>query len=367
MKNVTPKLDSMVSVVSVAKGESSPLGVLGIDVGDRSSRFCLVDWSSGEVLSKGRLSTTKQSVGRLVRKYERLRVAIEVGTHSGWMGREIEGVGHEVIVANSRKLRAIYESDRKNDELDALMLARLARMDPSLLSPIQHRGEEAQADLAVLRARTELVRCRTKLVNSVRGTVKAFGERLPSCSAQSFHKMAAGHLPETLRAALDPLVHQIEQLTLGIRGYDAQIAKTSERYPVVERFREDKGVGPITALTFALTLEHPKRFKSARAAGPYLGLCPRLDQSGDSSRQLRITKAGDTELRSLLVSCAQYILGPFGEDCDLRRHGLKIAERGGKNAKKRALVAVARKLAILLLALWKNNTPYEPLRQRKVH
>jgi transposase len=158
-------------------------------------------------------------------------------------------------------------------------------------------------------------------------------------------------------------VSQIEQLTLSIRGYDTWIAKTSERYPVVERLRAIKGMGPITALTFVVTLDDPKRFRSARAAGPYLGLCPRLDQSGNTNRQLRISKAGDTELRSLLVSCAQYIMGPFGEDCDLRLYGSKIAERGGKNAKKRAVVAVARKLAVLLLALWKNNTTYEPVRQ----
>ena len=139
----------MVTPSSSSKSESTPLGVLGIDVSDRTSRFCLVDWSSGDVVAKGRLSTTAQSLGRLLSKYKRLRVAIEVGTHSPWMSRQIKNLGHEVIVANSRKLRAIYESDRKNDELDALMLARLARMDPSLLSPIQHRGDEAQAEITI--------------------------------------------------------------------------------------------------------------------------------------------------------------------------------------------------------------------------
>lgn len=341
----------------------NPSAVLGIDVGDRVSRFCMLDMVTGEQLRTGRLATTAVSLERLLSRKDRMRVAIEVGTHSGWMSDRIAKLGHDVLVANSRELRLIYRSDRKNDELDAEKLARLARVDPRMLYPIQHRSLQTQADLMVLRARVELIRSRTQLINSVRGTVKAFGERLPSCSAERFHKLAALSLPGFLEPALTPLVGQIEELTARIREYDKRIEAMTERYPVVQKLRAVPGVGPITAVCFVLVLDELKRFKSARSVGAYLGLCPGLDESGDTSLQLSITKAGDVILRALLVNCAHYILGPFGPDCDLRRHGLKLAQRGGHNAKMRAVVAVARKLAVVLFVLATKDVPYEPLRQ----
>ena len=302
----------------VATAAVRPSIVVGIDVGDRWSRFCMLDPNSGEELRKGRIATTMSGLNRLLSRYRDARVAIEVGTHSPWMSRRIQELGHQLLVANSRKLRAIYQSDRKNDELDAQMLARLARVDPQLLSPIQHRGPQAQADLAVLRARDELVGCRTKLIGSVRGTVKAFGTRVRSCSAEAFHKVAAGALPDELKPALEPLLAQIKELTSRIRAYDKHIEAIALSYPAVERLQQVTGVGPVTSLCFVLTLEDPKRFKTSRSVGAYLGLCPRLDDSGEQSRQLRITKAGDPVLRALLVNCGHYILGPFGPDCDLR-------------------------------------------------
>ena len=118
----------------------------------------------------------------------------------------------------------------------------------------------------------------------------------------------------------------------------------------------------MTALAYLLTLEEPGRFEQSRSVGAYVGLTPRRDQSGQTDKQLRITQCGDGYLRQLLVTSSHYILGPFGPDSDLRRYGLRIAERGGKNAKKRAVVAVARKLAVLLHHLWKTGVDYEPLR-----
>jgi transposase len=341
--------------------KSQPSVVIGVDVGDRSSRFCVLEAVTGEELRKGRMATSTLGLDRLLSRYRDARVVIEVGTHSAWMSRHIAGLGRDVVVANARKLRMIYASDRKNDEIDAEMLARVGRVDLELLKPIQHRSLEAQSDVSVLRARAELVGCRSKLINSVRGTVKSFGARLPRCSAESFHKAAADKLPSVLEAALTPLLEQIQQLTSSIRDYDKLIESIAKRYPPVERLQEVTGVGPITALCYVLTLEEPKRFKSGRSVGAYLGLCPKLDDSGDQTSQLPISKAGDVMLRALLVNCAHYIMGPFGPDCDLRRHGLKLTQRGGQNAKKRAVVAVARKLAVLLFALWTKDTPYEPL------
>jgi len=291
-----------------------------------------------------------------------MRIAIEAGTHSPWASRVLEECGHEVLVANARKLRLIYANKRKTDEVDAENLARLARVDPKLLYPLKHRGEESQAHMAIIRSRQALVDCRTQLVNHVRGALKSFGARLPKCSARSFHKRAPEHIPEALLPALGPIVEQIGSLTERIRDYDRQLETIAkERYPETELLRQVEGIGPLTALTFVLTVEDPHRFEKSRSVGAYLGLVPATAQSGDRDPQRRISKEGDEMLRKLLVGSAHYILGPFGSDSDLRRHGEKIASRGGKNAKKRAAVAVARKLSVLSHRLWVSGEVYDPL------
>jgi transposase len=275
----------------------------------------------------------------------------------------LDECGHEVLVANARKTRLIYANKRKTDEIDAENLARLARLDPKLLYPLRHRGEDSQAHMAILRSRQALVGSRTKLVNHVRGAVKSFGGRLPKCPARSFHKKAAAHIPEALRPALGPILETIGSLTERIREYDRQLETIAkERYPETELLRQVEGVGPLTALTFVLTVEDPYRFEKSRSVGAYLGLVPARDQSGDRDpREKRISKEGDETLRKLLVGNSHYILGPFGSDSDLRRHAEKIASRGGKNSKKRAAVAVARKLSVLLHRLWVTGEVYDPL------
>jgi transposase len=340
-----------------------PKVTAGLDLGDKYSYLCLIDQHSGEVIEEGRLRTSPEAFRRrFASEQPPMRIAIEAGTHSPWVSRVLEGCGHEVLVANARKLRLIYANKRKTDEVDAENLARLARVDPKLLYPLKHRGEESQAHMAIVRSRQALVGCRTQLVNHVRGAVKSFGGRLPKCPARSFHKNAPEHIPEALRPALGPILEQIGSLTQRIRDYDRKLeAISKEHYPETELLRQVDGVGPLTALTFVLTLEDPYRFEKSRSVGAYLGLVPATDQSGDRDPQKHITKEGDEMLRKLLVSGAHYILGPFGSDSDLRRHGEKIASRGGKNAKKRAVVAVARKLSVLLHHLWVSGEIYDPL------
>jgi transposase len=339
-----------------------PRMTAGLDIGDKYSYLCLLDSESGEVIEEGRLRTTPEAFRRRFASESSLRIAIEAGTHSPWASRVLEECGHEVLVANARKLRLIYANKRKTDEIDAENLARLARLDPKLLYPLKHRGEDSQAHLAIIRSRPALVGCRTQLVNHVRGAVKSFGARLPKCPARSFHKNAAEHIPEALWPALGPILEQIGSLTEHIRDYERQLERISkERYPETDLLRQVEGVGTLTALTFVLTLEDPYRFAKSRSVGAYLGLVPATDQSGERDPQKRISKEGDQMLRKLLVGSAHYILGPFGSDSDLRRHGEKIASRGGKNAKKRAAVAVARKLAVLIHCLWVTAEVYDPL------
>jgi transposase len=340
-----------------------PKVTAGLDLGDKYSYLCLIDTDSGEVIEEGRLRTTPEAFRRrFASERPPMRIALETGTHSPWVSRLLEGLGHEVLVANARKLRLIYSNKRKTDEVDAENLARLARVDPKLLYPLKHRGEDSQAHMAIIRSRQALVDCRTQLVNHVRGAVKSFGARLPKCPARSFHKRAQEHIPEALMPALEPVLEQIASLTGRIRDYDRKLeAISEEHYPETELLRQVEGIGPLTALTFVLTLEDPYRFEKSRSVGAYLGLVPARDQSGERDTQRRISKEGDETLRKLLVGSAHYILGPFGSDSDLRRHGEKIASRGGKNSKKRAAVAVARKLCVLLHRLWVSGEIYDPL------
>jgi transposase len=336
----------------------------GLDLGDRYSYLCLIDMQSGEVIEEGRLRSTPEALRRRFASEPSLRIAIETGTHSPWVSRLLEECGHEVLVANARKTRLIYANRRKTDEIDAESLARLARLDPKLLYPLKHRGEDSQAHLALIRSRQALIGCRTQLINHVRGAVKSFGGRLPKCPARSFHNRASEHIPEALRPALGPILEQIGSLTERIKDDDRKLQEIcQEHYPQTDLLRQVEGIGPLTVLTFVLTLEDPYRFERSRSVGAYLGLVPASGQSGDRDPQKCISKEGDQMLRKLLVGSAHYILGPFGSDSDLRRHGEKIASRGGKNAKKRAAVAVARKLAVLLHSLWVSGELYEPLRK----
>lgn len=334
---------------------------VGLDIGDRWSQLCVLDQESGEVIEEGRVRTTSEALrgwfgGR------RMRVVLEVGCQSPWISRLLESLGHEVLVANARQVRLIPAQANKSDRVDAETLARLGRFDPKLLRAIEHRGESVQVDRAVLKARDALVRSRARLIGHVRGMVKSLGGRVRRCSAESFAARATQDLPELLRPALTPVIEQIATLTSTIRRYDRQLEQVAERrYPETALLRQVDGVGPITALAFVLKVEDPQRFRRSRTLGPYLGLVPRRDQSGVRDPQLRITKQGDPFVRRLLIQCARYILGPFGKDCALRRHGVRIAARGGPNAKKRAAVAVARKLAVLLHHLWQTAEVYEPL------
>jgi transposase len=335
---------------------------IGLDLGDRSSRYCILS-QDGEVIQAGSAASTKQGLNRVFGSLRHSRLALEVGTHSPWVSRHLKALGHEVIVANPRRTRLIAASSNKNDRLDAETLARLARMDPKLLFPIRHRGEEAQADLTVIRSRAVLVEARTRLINAARGLAKSFGERLRKCDARYVNEALAKDLPPALKEATEPLLKQIGQLSAQIREYDDAIQRIArERYPEIELLTAVRGVGVLIALTFLLTLEDPHRFQRSRDVGAYLGMRPRRRQSSQSDPQLGISKEGDVYLRKLLVQGAHVILGRQGSDCDLRRFGQKLAARGGKGAKKKALVAVARKLAVVLHHLWATGEVYEPLR-----
>lgn len=331
---------------------------IGMDVGDRYSHLVVLD-ESGQVIRRDRIATTAAEIQRWFVPYAGQRVVLEVGPHSLWISRLLKDL-YDLIIANPAKVALIHGSDDKQDRVDAEKLARLGRADPALLHPIQHRRPETQAALAFIRSRDTLVRSRTMLINCVRGTAKAAGVMLPKGTAATFHTRTDA-LPELVADALVPLMESIEAITKQIRHYDQVIADMArEVYPETQALLEVPGVGPLTALCFVLTLEDPERFPSGAKVAGYLGLRPRRGQTGNSDPELSITKAGDPLLRRLLVQCAHRLVLPIGTPCALRDWAQKLAARGGKAARKRAVIAVARKLAVTLHALWKSGATYQP-------
>src|ERR1700691_3058923 len=338
---------------------------IGLDLGDRTSHNCILN-EAGEVILERKLPTTPEGIEEVFSRIPRGRIALETGTHSPWVSRRLTQLGHEAIVAHARNVRLIGDSSRKDDQLDARTLARLARIDPGLLGPVRHRNAKAQIHLTVIRARAALVSTRTALVHAARGLAESYGERLNKCGTEQMNRDSSKGLSQELREALDPLLREIESLNERIKEYDQRIEQIAkEVHPEVARLKQVKGVGTLIALTYVLTLDDPRRFRHSRDVGCFLGLRPGRRNSGKSEPQLHISKEGDRYLRTLMVQGAHYILVPFGQDSDLRRWGQKLAERGGKNAKKRAVVAVARKLSVLLHKLWVSGEVYEPLRNNR--
>jgi transposase len=337
----------------------APQLVIGMDISDKKSQLAIIE--GGDL----RFETVKNTRDALRLQFSRLpasRVALEAGTHSLWLSRTLEQFGHEVIVANPRKLALITQSKKKSDVRDATILAQLALADPKLLSPIHHRSEESQKALVLIKARDTLVASRTLLINTVRGISKSFGHVLPSCDATVFEKRAQEALDASLMDALGPVLNSLAAIQKQIRDLGKKIDSLVKQNSAANWLRQIHGVGPITALCYVLTIDDPSRFKKSRDVGAYLGLTPAKNQSGVSDPQMHISKEGDKMLRRLLVTCAQCILQRSAPDSALKRHGQRVASQGTKAAKKKAVIAVARKLAVLMHRLWATGEIYEPLR-----
>ncbi len=338
------------------------VSVIGMDMGDKNHKAVGLS-EDGGVVCRDEVPCTPEDVRAYLKRHPGALLAIETGTHCRWVCRIGLELGHEVLVGNARKLRVIWDSSRKNDWNDAEKLAKVARMDRTMFAPVRLRGDGDQGLMRLVKSRDLLVKSRTGIVNQIRGFCKSEGVRLPRCSAESFGRMEH-EVCASVRAVTKPLFAMLRELAKKIGGYDKMIADGVKRLRGEDAALLDTitGVGPVTTAAFLAAVGDVSTFGSARDAGPYFGLVPRQDQSGETDKQLRITKEGNEIVRRLLVTAANYIMGPFGKDSDLRRHGMRIAERGGKNAKKRAKVAVARKLAVVMLAVLKSRTAYRPLK-----
>jgi transposase len=332
---------------------------IGMDVSEEKIEIFILPTDGKGV--NGSIGNNPADINKFLDKFDpsEITIAMETGTHSPWLNELMEAKGIKTYVANARKLRMIYTSDKKSDERDAEMLARIAKFDPKLLSPIEHRDKKSRINLSVIKSRDVLVRSRTTMMNSARGQLRSFGIKTTTLKPSSFTQSAYKILPPELKESLEGLLNQIRLLELEIKKYDKKIDKLCKTYTETQKLRQVKGVGPLVALTYVLTIYNPKRFKSGNRLASYIGLVPKRKQSGEMDKQLGITKTGDALLRKLMIQSANYILGPFGEECDLRDFGMKIMARGGNIAKKKAKVAVARKLSKLLLKLWTTDEKYD--------
>lgn len=340
---------------------------IGVDLGDKKHHVCVTD-KDGTILKEFSITNDRLALRQLCLDYPGGSAAIEVGTHSPWISRFLTAEGMQVTVANARKLRAIYQNDRKCDQLDARMLAKLLRVDRDLLSPIEHGSEQAQRDFIAIKIRDSLVRQRVHIIATVRGVLKSLGLRIPTTCTSSFHFKAEDFLTEhpEFESAITPALIALKSLTEQIRSYEKAIQQAAkEHHPEAVRLQQIPSIGPITSMAFILSIGDPKRFKDPRDVGAYLGLVPRRDQSGGTDKQLPISKAGNRYLRCLLVQCAQYLLGHFGPECALREQGLKLVAKGGRAGKKKAVIAIARKLAVMMLAMWQKSTDYQPFPESK--
>jgi transposase len=358
---VTHPTQTTLAAPAAPAAPSTLPAMIGLDLGDQHTHYCVMDRDQ-RVLDRGRFRTTPEGVRKAFADWHRSSVVMEAGSQSPWISALLGELGYEVLVVDPRKIDLISRSPRKTDTEDAKVLAELALGVPRLLGRVTHRGPAEQAALSILRSRDLVVRMRTKAVLHVRGMCKAAGVRLGDCSAESFHRKVLQTVPERLLPALKPVLEVLSTFEQQIKVFDKQLKQLTLEYPVTTLLQQVNGVGLITSLVFVLTIGDPNRFQKSRDVGSYFGLCPKVRQSGDSNPQLRITKCGDPLTRRTLVQAAHYILGPFGHDSDLRRYGQRLHQRGGKAAKKRAVIAVARKLAILLHRLWVTGEAYEPLR-----
>lgn len=332
---------------------------IGLDLGDKKHFYCALD-SSGKVLKKETISNDREVLKRFSATWAGALIVMEAGTHSPWISRFFMGLGHRVIVANPRKMKAISTAERKSDDRDAELLARIARVDEALLHPVEHGDEKRHRDMLAIKLRDALVRSRVGLINAVRFTLKSMGYAVSNPSSERFHKILAEEVPEECLKVIRPMVGVLERMTQQIREMEREIVRLGkECYPEAEKLRQITGVGPITSLYFVLKIGDVKRFGHTRDIGAYLGLTPRRDQSGGTDKQLGITKCGDAYLRCLLVNAAQHIMGPFGPPGALREYGERLRGTTSRE-KKRAVVAVARKLSVLMISLWKSGKEYEP-------
>ena len=333
---------------------------IGMDLGNRKHTVCALD-QTGNVLWRKDVANTPEALKPFFEENAGATVAMETGLCCRWVSALAKSCGCDALVGNARKLAAIWQSKQKNDENDALLIAKLARADRELFHPVELRDDERHEMVQIIELREVAVSQRTQAVNSVRGLCKAHGVFIPKCDASCFHKVAADAIPDGMAWKFKPMLRHLKEVAATIKRYDAMLEEYAQKHfkEEVELLRTVPGVGPITSCAFVALIADPGRFGSARDAGAYFGLTPGQDKSGDKDAPKHITKTGSALMRHLLVTAANHILRASSPDTALKRHGERICARGGKVARRKAKTAVARKLAVVMLAMLKSGKAYD--------
>jgi transposase len=330
---------------------------IGIDVHKVHSQVCILD-EEGAVLEEVRIQTDRERFGAVLGSRPRARILIEAGTESEWVARCLEALGHEVIVAdpNFAAMYATRSRQTKTDRRDARALADACRL--GVYRPVHRVSQEQRERRAQLKVRRGLVETRTRAVSVVRSLLRQEGHRARGGAARLLvDRLEELNLPETLKKTLEPLLELLQLVNQQIAACDGAVAELVKGDPAVQRLCTVPGVGPVVSATFVAVLDTPDRFSKPHQVEAYIGLIPREYSSGEQTRRGRLTKAGSSELRSLLVQSAWSIWQwKKAETKPLWRWAEKIAQRRGKF---RAIVALARKLAGILFAIWRDGTTYD--------
>lgn len=345
---------------------------IGIDVSDRKSQVCVMTKTQGspKVVLETTIPTTKEGLSKFLATQDKASpVTFETGAHCRWMSDVASAAGFRVFVANPCRLRMITESKTKNDVNDARTLARMTLADVGLLHPVKLRSAEHQKMINLHELRNGLVKERTRAIVQLRGIAKSMGFRIPKCSTACFHRLDTSSWPQEFNDVAWPMMKHLEQVAITIKTCEKQIrelAATPTFKAQVDRLMEIRYVGLFVATGFVAVIGGDvERFEKARDVGPWLGLAPKQDQSGDVDRQCHVTKAGSPFMRRLLTESAQMILREGSDDTDLKAKGLRICQRGAKIAKRKAVTAVARSLAVMMVAMLKKpEKAYVPLSER---
>ena len=330
---------------------------IGIDVHKKTSQVC-IGTESGELIEL-RISTSHEALATVFAERARARIVIEASTESEWVARWLEELGHEVIVAdpNFAPMYATRSRKVKTDRRDARTLCEACRL--GAYRPAHRASDEARHRRAQIAVREALVRTRTKFISLTRALLRREGIRIRSGGTPTFvTRVEELSLPAHLSLEVAPLLAMLEPLTGQIRAADKRLSKLVEDDEVVARLCTVPGIGPVTAVTFVAVVDRVARFQSAAQVRAYLGLVPREYSSGERRMRGHLTKAGNSRLRSLLVEAAWGVLRHKKPETEaLREWTLRISARRGKRI---AAVALARKLAGILYAMWRDQKPFEP-------
>lgn len=330
----------------------------GLDISMKETSIAIVD-EKGKFIFEKVCNTEPEDIAKTLNdsgvKLE--KIGLESGCLSFWLMDELKQLGFSAICIESKQMATIIALKvNKTDKNDARLIAEVMRCN--LYKEVYHKTKESIEIGLQMGARRTLVDVRTKLKNSIRGYIKAYGIRLGGVSHAKFANVVRAAIKnheDSVRAAIEGILKSYEEVCRNIEEAERQLEGLCNKDAVIQLLESIPGVGTITALTFKAVIDNPYRFVNPRDIGAYLGLTPRQYSSGDTVSQGRISKCGCSELRMLLIECATVLLTRTKGWTKLKAWGLKIMKRSGI---KKAAAAVARKLAIIMLRMWQEGKAF---------